>query len=124
MSYTLEIILEEFSVCKLESTEDIDISVPFTFVSRTDKELSLVCPWYTVPDHVLQREDGWKAFRITGSLDFSLIGVLADIAGILAAERISIFAVSTFDTDYIFLKTEMFADGIEALRKKGYTIQG
>ena len=79
----LNIINEEFSVCKVADYEGIDLSSPYIFIGSTDEEKSLVCPIKLVPDNTVERDDGWKAFRIEGILDFSLIGILAAISKVL-----------------------------------------
>jgi Uncharacterized conserved protein len=68
----------------------------------------------------LQVDEGWKAFRVQGVLDFSLIGILAEISGILAKQKISVFAISTYNTDYILTKAESFEKAITALQENGY----
>jgi hypothetical protein len=68
-----------------------------------------------VPDNTIDRDDGWKAFRIVGVLDFSLIGILAKISRILATNEIGIFAVSTYNTDYILTKEENFNKSIREI---------
>jgi hypothetical protein len=75
-----------------------------------------------VPQNVIKRDDGWKVFRIQGILDFSLIGILSGIAGILAKESISVFAVSTFKTDYMFVKNRNYEKTMEILKQNGYSI--
>lgn len=111
----------DFSICKLNSTADIDLGSDFVFACKTDEEISLVCRSETVPMHTLKRDDGWKAFRIQGTLDFSLIGILSEISRILAENAIGIFAVSTYNTDYILVKKENFDKAISALSKAGYS---
>lgn len=119
---TIEVLQPVFSVCKVSDYEGIDIAQPFVFTGCTDEEKSLVCPVELVPGNTTSRDDGWKAFRICGVLDFSLIGILAGIASVLAAERIGIFAVSTYNTDYILTKEENFEKAIQALKEAGYRI--
>lgn len=119
---TIRVLDENFCVCKVRSVDQIDFSAEFLFVGKTDQEISLVCPARVVPEHVPAREDGWKAFRIEGTLDFSLVGILAELSGLLAREGISIFAVSTFDTDYILVKEERLAPALHALEAAGYTV--
>lgn len=119
----IQVLPDEFTVCQIADEAQIDLSCPFTFAARTDEELSLVCPTENVPPETLKREDGWRAFRIEGTLDFSLIGILARISGILAEEKIGIFAVSTYNTDYILTRTERFSDALTALRRNGYTVK-
>ena len=68
----LHVIEENFTVCKLEDCSGVDLNTPWCFFSRTDEEISLVCPTARVPGNTLVREDGWRAFRVQGVLDFSL----------------------------------------------------
>lgn len=118
----LKIIPHSFTVCKVERLEPADLEGEFCFVGKTDEELSLVCLTERTPNDTLQREDGWRAFRIQGVLDFSLIGILAPIAELLAQNRIGIFAVSTYNTDYVLVKQENFEKAIQALMEAGYCI--
>ena len=113
----------DFTVCKVACAEDIDLNTEFSFVARTDEELSLVCKTEDAPKNTTARDDGWKAFRVQGVLDFSLVGVLAKIAGILAENGIAIFAVSSFNTDYILVKASDFDKAMEALADAGYTVE-
>ena len=76
-----------------------------------------------VPGNTTERDDGWRAFRIVGVLDFSLVGILAGISEILAENRIGLFAVSTYNTDYILTKTENFERALDVLRNAGYAIR-
>lgn len=116
----LEWLDGEFCVCRWGKEREFEQGDAFWFWARTDRECSLLCPAKDAPEDAEQREDGWRGFRIAGQLDFSLIGILAGIAGILAGEKISIFAVSTFDTDYIFLKKENAGRAEKILQKNGY----
>ena len=118
----LKVIDVEFSVCKVEDYSQVDLNEEFVFAGHTDEEHSLVCPTNLVPDNAKERNDGWKAFRIEGLLDFSLIGILSRISGVLADNAIGIFALSTFNTDYILTKEGDFNKAIEALERAGYTI--
>ena len=118
----LRIIDTEFTVCKVEDYSEIELSQPFVFTGATDEEKSLVCPTALVPSNTTEREDGWKAFRIEGVLDFSLIGILSKISSLLAENGIGIFAISTFNTDYVLTKTKDFERAIKALESTGYEI--
>lgn len=109
-----------FSVCKLKRPPAAETTEKFCFYAHTDKEISLVCGEEDVPPDVRAREDGWRAFRIAGALEFSLTGVLSGIASVLAAEKIPVFAISTFDTDYILVKEENRAAAKKALAAAGY----
>ena len=119
----LKIIEETFSVCKVKDYYGIDLQADFVFTGSTDEEKSLVCPSRLVPDNTIERNDGWRAFRIMGVLDFSLIGILSKISTCLAENNIGIFAISTFNTDYILTKEENFEKAIKALESKGYKIE-
>ena len=112
----------ELTVCKIASEKDIDLSKEFFFIGKTDEEISLVCPTCDVPDITTERDDGWKGFRIQGVLDFSLIGILSKLSGILAENKIGIFAVSTYNTDYILVKSENFDKAMSVLAAEGYEV--
>ncbi len=112
----------DLSVCKLSDIEDIDISREFFFIGRTDEEISLVCKTEDVPENAVERDDDWRGFRIQVVLDFSLIGILSKLSGILAENKIGIFAVSTYNTDYILVKRKNFDRAMEVLSDAGYTI--
>ena len=118
----LERLDHELSVCRLASGGKLDINTNFFFAARTDGELSLVCRTEDAPANAEKREDGWRAFRIRGELDFSLTGILARISGVLAENGIGIFAVSTYNTDYILVKKERFEKALKALESVGYTV--
>lgn len=121
---TLKILPEELTVCQVESQADIDPDASIYFVGKTDEELSLVCPTVAVPRNAITREDGWRAFRIEGVLDFALTGILAPIAQLMADHAIGIFAVSTFNTDYVLVKANDLERAIGLLADAGYEIAG
>ena len=112
----------DFSVCKVVDYSLVDFNKEFIFAGKTDEEASLVCLTNDVPSNTTERDDGWKAFRIQGILDFSLIGILSAISGILAENEIGIFAISTFNTDYILTKAENYQRAIDVLANAGYEI--
>lgn len=112
----------KFSVCQVEDYSLVSLSSEYVFIGKTDEENSLVCMTDAVPENVIRRDDGWKAFCVQGVLDFSLIGILAKIAAVLADNSISIFAVSTYNTDYILIKKESYEKALAALGAAGYTI--
>ena len=124
MGMELKVIDKEFSVCKVSDYSEIDIGLPYIFTGSTDEERSLVCPTELVPGNTIERNDGWRAFRIEGVLDFSLIGILSKISTCLAENGIGIFAISTFNTDYVLTKENDFSKAIEVLELAGYTIKG
>lgn len=110
------------TVCKLQNTANVDFKAEFYFVGRTDEEVSLVCRTEDVPSETIKRDDGWRGFRIEGILDFSLIGILSKLSSILADNKIGIFAVSTYNTDYILVKEEHYNRAMDILADAGYTV--
>ena len=115
----LEKLRYDLSVCQVKNLADVN---DFLFLAKTDKELSVVCETAKVPENTINREDGWTAFRVEGSLEFSLVGILADLSHCLADAGISIFAVSTYDTDYILVKKDNWDRAKSALLNAGYEI--
>lgn len=115
-------IHQDFSVCQVEDYSLVNLDSEYSFIGKTDEEKSLVCITSEIPANVIRCDDGWKAFRIQGILDFSLIGILAKIAVVLADNGISIFVVSTYNTDYVLIKKENYQKGLEVLQAAGYKI--
>lgn len=118
----IKILKQQFTVCKLKDMTQIDFADEFCFIGKTDEEISLVCSTDRVPPNTVERDDQWKAFRIQGVLDFTLIGILSKISTLLAEHRIGIFAVSTYNTDYILTKADKFKEAVEVLKENGYEI--
>lgn len=112
----------DFSICKVRDYSQVDFSKDYCFTGKTDEEHSLVCLTEDIPDNIVERDDGWKAFRIQGVLDFSLIGILSKIATLLAENEIGLFAISTYNTDYILIKKENFDKALKVLAAAGYEI--
>ncbi|NLL71521.1 MAG: ACT domain-containing protein [Epulopiscium sp.] len=118
----IKILDNEFSVCKLENVDEINFNGDFLFIGKTDEEISIVCQTKNLPKNYLECENGWQAFRVEGILDFSLVGILAQISSILAKHEISIFAISTFNTDYILVKKDKFSKAVHALKGAGFEV--
>lgn len=118
----LKRIDHRLTVCKVTEISDINTESDFYFIGKTDEELSLVCKTEDTPQNTVERDDGWRGFRIQGVLDFSLIGILSKLSGILAEHKIGIFAVSTYNTDYILVKEENFERALSVLAYEGYTV--
>lgn len=110
------------TVCKAADIQQLDLKKDFYFIGRTDEEISLVCRTEDVPRNTTERVDGWRGFRIEGILDFSLTGILSKLSAVLAENKIGIFAVSTYNTDYILVKKENFARAMNVLSEAGYEI--
>lgn len=118
----IKVLDDNFSVCKVTDYSFVNLESQYCFIGKTDEENSLVCITEDVPANTTERDDGWRAFRIQGILDFSLIGILSKISALLAENEIGIFVVSTYNTDYILTKKENFDKAIDVLRKAGYHI--
>ena len=111
-----------FSICKVKDYSEVNLECEYCFLAQTDEERSLVCITENVPSNVIERDDNWKAFRIQGVLDFSLIGILSRISTLLAENQIGIFAISTYNTDYILTKKDDYNKAINLLSNAGYEI--
>lgn len=112
----------DFSICKVIDYSQVNIDNDYCFIGKTDDEKSVVCITKYVPNNTIECDNGWKAFRIQGVLDFSLIGILSKISTLLADNKIGIFAISTYNTDYILTKKENYKKALEVLSKAGYQV--
>ena len=119
---TLQKLGGDFTVCKLENIDHVDFTRGYIFLSKTDDEISLVCETAHTPPHTIHSEPNWKGLKVAGILDFGMIGVIARISGILAEAGISIFVVSTFNTDYVFVKAENYDRCVEVLVCGGFVV--
>lgn len=120
----LMLLPETYAVCKLPPDAPIPplpLSAALVAVTLTHDELSLVLPEEAAPAGA-QVAGGWRALRVAGVLDFTLTGVLAGLAQPLAEAGISVFALSTYDTDYLLTPTVSLATALDVLRAAGYTI--
>ena len=118
----LEVLECRLSVCKFP---EMPAGLPgdgFCSVTRTSDELSVVCETARVPAGALAREDGWRALKVLGPLDFALVGVLARISSALAEAQVPLFAISTYDTDYILVKEDTLQMAADALRSEGCAV--
>jgi hypothetical protein len=121
----LLLLSETLCICRLERNAPIPewaLTGGFSSITRTGQELSVVCLQDRVPLGI-PKQEGWKALQVEGPLDFSLTGVLASLTAPLATEGISVFAISTYDTDYLLVKEEQLEGAIQALREEGYEIE-
>lgn len=122
---TLSILPESLAICRLDKDAGIPdwaLGARFVSITRTSEELSVVCPQSQVPEDVTQ-DAGWRCLKVEGPLDLSGTGVLASLTAPLAQERISIFAVSTYDTDYLLVKQRDLEKAVRVLSQNGYQIQ-
>jgi hypothetical protein len=120
----LSVLKDKFVVCRIDSFKQIPDTIlqsPFYSITKTADEISIVCPEEFSPDNSLC-ERNWKCFKIHGPLDFAQTGIIASMTTPLAAARISVFAFSTYDTDYIMVKDADVELAIDILIKSGHEI--
>jgi len=121
---TMQLLTDRYGVSRLNQDEAIPswaTGGEFFSITRTEDELSLLCELQRIPEDVLCERD-WRVLKVEGPLDFALVGILAAISQVLAQCSVSIFAVSTYDTDYILMKEKDLTVGIKALREANYQI--
>ena len=121
---TLQLLLEQFTVHSFppsQAVPEVVLNSDIYFIGKTPDELSIVCSSHIELDSD-EEESGWRAFEVLGPLGFSLTGILSNISGVLANANISIFAISTFDTDYILVKQSRVDLAIDELLKNGYKV--
>ena len=122
MKLNLKLLDGSFSIHRLFPKNEIPIQIyqgQFFSITKTDEEISVVCSSSVHLDSESSETD-WSCIKVLGPLDFSLTGILADISAVLAKAEISIFAISTFDTDYILVKSEKLPESKKALQNAGY----
>lgn len=119
---TLKVLKQRFAVCKVADLTQVNFNDEILFIGKTDEEISVVCEEIFIPKNAEVCENGWRGFRIEGVLDFSLTGILSKISAVMAEEEIGIFAISTYNTDYILVKEENLKKATQALENKGYNI--
>lgn len=117
----LQIVNREFSICKVTEIPIEVLQQEYTFFSKTDCELSLICETKYIPEYALAIEHGWKCFRIEEDASFEKYGMIAFLANIIAAEKTSTLVVGTYDTDYLLIKNDKFAQVIQSLKEHGCT---
>lgn len=118
----LEVLPGRMAVCRLEADSPVPVwakGQALFSLTWTADEFSMVCDEDSVPENI-PAERGWRVLKVQGPLAFSMVGVLAELSGLLAGAGVSIFALSTFDTDYILVKEERLETAIQALRHRGH----
>ena len=119
----LKILIPEFTIHKMHPNHQIPESLladELYWIGRTNEELSIVCKSSTEIRSEI-KDDGWSCIKVIGPLDFSEIGILANISTVLAKANISILSMSTFDTDYVLVKSEHIKKAISNLTLAGYS---
>lgn len=120
----LQLVAGELAVCRLSPDAPVPAwagSGDFSTVTRTADELSIICPAAQVPAGV-KHEAGWRLLKFQGPFDFGAVGVLASVTAPLAAARVSLLAVATFDTDYVLIKASQLDPALTALRAAGHQV--
>jgi len=121
----LSVLPDTFAICRLSPDApmpDWALTGGFFSITRTTDELSIVCPQANVPSEI-QCDRDWRCFKIEGPLDLSLIGILASLTVPLARAGIGIFAVSTYDTDYVLVKEKRLEEAVLVLSQEGYHVR-
>ncbi len=116
----LQTLPYRLAVCKLGNLAGISLDAPFFSLTKTDDEVSLICPSEQLPKGCIAVEDDFCGFRVCGSMDFSLVGVLANLTAPLAQAGISVVTFSTYDTDYLLVKEADYPRAVEKLSSAGY----
>ena len=120
----LELLIDRLAVCRLPASSPIPdwaTKAAFWSITRTADELSVVCAESSVPDPV-QAERDWRVLRVIGTQEFTLVGVLASLVGPIAAAGVSVFSISTYDTDYLLIPSASLVRAIEALSAAGHKV--
>lgn len=122
----LKLMDGRMAVCRLAPDGDLPVwalrAGGFSSVTRTSDEWSVVCSEEVIPPGV-QCERGWRILQVAGPLDFGLVGILASIAGPLADAGVSVFVLSTYDTDYVMVKAESVDQAARALEAAGHRVE-
>ncbi|HXT38235.1 MAG TPA: ACT domain-containing protein [Chloroflexota bacterium] len=114
-----------FSVCRFAAGSPLPawaLDGTFSSITRTKDELSVVCAADVVPGWV-QREDGWRCLMLLGPFPFNMVGILLSVLAPLAEAKVGVFALSTYDTDYVLVKDADLARALEALAEAGHTVE-
>jgi hypothetical protein len=126
-SHALDLLAEPLAVCRLAADAPMPAwahTGPLASVTRTAAELSIVCAAAAVPADVAVVAAPWRALRVAGPLDLSEVGVMASLAGALAAAGVSVFTVATYDTDYLLVRETALDAAVAALRGAGHVVRG
>ena len=124
VSYRLTLLASPMALCRLAPDAAIPSWVEhasLVSITRTSDELSIICDAHLVPQGVTT-EDGWRAFKMSGPLEFTMVGVLAAILNPLADAKVSILAISTYDTDYVLVTEPDLPAALAALRQAGHQV--
>jgi hypothetical protein len=121
----LDVLPERFGICRFDPNASVPnwaLTSPFYSVTQTPEEVSVVCYEGLIPEET-PCEKGWRCLKVQGPIDFSEIGILSSLAQPLARADISIFVLSTYDTDYLFIKEGNLRKTIEILSEEGFSVR-
>lgn len=124
MPYILELFPDKLAICRSDQNAalpDIGQISGYYALIQTPNETTLICPEKSAPEFLL-KDSGWRALEVQGPLEFNMIGVLSELAGCLARASVSIFVISTYDTDTILVKDQMLANAVQALISDGHQV--
>ena len=121
--FAIEVVPGRYAVCQLDAVAEVPgwVSGAVTSVTRTPAELSIICSEECVPGDV-RSESGWRCLRVVGPLEFSMVGVIASLTGVLADAGLSVFVVSTFDTDCLLVKQADLDTAVKSLTSAGHSV--
>lgn len=119
----LTLLLPRMAVCRLPPAAPIPLwpAGPFVAITRTADELSIVCSEDSAPNDV-RAERGWRCIKLEGPIPFTTVGVAAAVTKALADAKISVFFVSTYDTDYVLVRSESLDSAVSALKAAGFDL--
>jgi hypothetical protein len=127
---TLQLLPQLYAICRLDSTSEAPAWAlragddALRSITRTNEELSIVCPSSDVPaDAMVRREDRFRALKVVGPLDFALTGVIGSLVAPLATSKVSVFTISTFDTDYLLVRDHDLPRALAALESAGHRVR-
>lgn len=118
----IEVLEEDFVVCKIESFDEVSMHDKYSFLTKEDQNISLICTDRYCPSKTLGIQKNYRAIKIEGNLEFNSVGVIAKLSSLLALNDISILSVSTFTTEYIFVKNAKLSKAVDVLKANGYEL--
>lgn len=118
----LKLIEHDFIICEIQNLDEVNIHDEFCFLSKTDNEYSLICTTRFQPNKVLNIQSGFKCLRIENKLEINTTGIIAKLSSLLALYDISLIAISTFNTVYLFVKSTKLNRSIEIFSANNYNV--
>ncbi|MFI3251604.1 MAG: ACT domain-containing protein [bacterium] len=119
-----EVLEPEFVICKIESFEEVSIHDEFCFITKTDEEISLICTTRYTPQRTIAIQKNYRGIRLKGPLEFNTVGTIAKLISLLSLNDISVLSVSTYNSEYIFLKNSRLGKAVDILIANNYELIG